>query len=116
MILPNVNTGFVSTPLPRFGATRHTKNPLIPSKEQTKGAPEVAFPGPFSPAFSTVDTIPLDHGEEDYQQVLQRIRETRSDCVVAGQKITDAPNPNAQADNPEIVNASLDSESSYYSD
>ncbi|KAJ2498466.1 hypothetical protein GGH96_004311 [Coemansia sp. RSA 1972] len=116
MILPSVNTGFVSTPLPRFGATRRTKNPLIPSKEQTKGASEVAFPGPFSPAFSTVDTIPLDHAEEDYQQVLRRIRETRSDCVVVGQKITDAPNPNAQADNPEIVNASVDSESSYYSD
>ncbi|KAJ2347582.1 hypothetical protein GGF43_004725 [Coemansia sp. RSA 2618] len=115
MILPSVSAGFISTPLPRFGATQRAKNPLIPSKEQTNGAREVAFPDAFSPAFSTVDTIPLDSAEDEYQKVLQRIREARIDSVVVGMKATDVPSNAAQADDPEIV-AGSESGSSYYTD
>ncbi|KAJ2307856.1 hypothetical protein IWW55_000756 [Coemansia sp. RSA 2706] len=79
-------------------------------------APDVAFPGPFSPAFSTVDTIPLDHAEAEYQQVLRRIRQSQMGGIIVGQKATDVPDSAAQANDPEIVAGTTDSGSSYYSD
>ncbi|KAJ1720988.1 hypothetical protein LPJ53_004446 [Coemansia erecta] len=94
---------------------RRHKNPLLPSKEQVDGSGEVVFPGPFSSAYSTVDTIPLDQATADYRLALSRIRESKKDSIVIGKKATDVPQNNTGPDDIDIVPASPES-SSYYSE
>ncbi|KAJ2740927.1 hypothetical protein GGI20_005532 [Coemansia sp. BCRC 34301] len=109
-------SGYMRPPLPQLGRPRRVKNPLEASKDQTDSSSEVMFPGPFSSAYSTVDTIPLDQAEEDYRQVLKRIRECKKDAVIVGKRSTDMPQAAAEAADVEIVNASQDSASFYSND
>ncbi|KAJ2884492.1 hypothetical protein IWW38_005422 [Coemansia aciculifera] len=103
-------------PLPQLARSRRPKNPLEASKDQTDNSGEVIFPGPFSSAYSTVDTIPLDQAEEDYRQALRRIREHNKAAVIVGKRSTDMPQTVAEANDVEIVDASQDSASFYSND
>ncbi|KAJ2075851.1 hypothetical protein GGI09_008550, partial [Coemansia sp. S100] len=96
--------------------SRRPKNPLEASKDQADNSNEVIFPGPFNSAYSTVDTIPLDQAEEDYRQVLKRIRESKRDMVIVGKRSTDMPHTATEAVDIEIVDASQDSGSFYSND
>ncbi|PIA17528.1 hypothetical protein COEREDRAFT_86139 [Coemansia reversa NRRL 1564] len=110
-----VSTNYIRTPLPQLGNAHKSKNPLTSSKEQVAKGSEVVFPGPFSPAYSTVDTIPLDQAEDDYQLVLRSIRQTKKDCVFVGKKSTDIAHNTDSVEDTEIV-SSPSASSSYYSD
>ncbi|KAJ2827866.1 hypothetical protein GGI24_002545, partial [Coemansia furcata] len=99
-----------------IGRSRRPKNPLEASKDQVDNSSEVIFPGPFNSAYSTVDTIPLDQAEEDYRQVLKRIRECRSDIIIIGKRSTDMPQTATEAIDVEVVDASQDSASFHSSD
>ncbi|KAJ1669053.1 hypothetical protein GGF42_003914 [Coemansia sp. RSA 2424] len=118
MVLPGTwpSSNYMKPPLPQLGKSRRQKNPLEASKDQADNSSEVIFPGPFSSAYSTVDTIPLDQAEEDYQHVLKRIRECKRDAVIIGKRSTDMPQTTAEATDIEIVDASQDSASFYSND
>ncbi|KAJ1811633.1 hypothetical protein LPJ56_005764 [Coemansia sp. RSA 2599] len=96
-------------PLPQLRKRSRQKNPLVSSKDQIEGTGEVVFPGPFSSAYSTVDTIPLDQATADYRQALARIRDSKSNTVIIGKKLTDIPQSNANEDDFEIVPGSPES-------
>ncbi|KAJ2801695.1 hypothetical protein H4R20_003579 [Coemansia guatemalensis] len=115
MYLLGGSTSYIRTPLPQLGRARQSKNPLMSSKGQVDKGSEVVFPGPFSSAYSTVDTIPLDQAEEDYQLVLRGIRQSKKDCVFVGRKSTDIARNAASVEDTEIV-SSPSASSSYYSD
>ncbi|KAJ2080750.1 hypothetical protein H4R24_002841 [Coemansia sp. RSA 988] len=109
------STNYVRAPLPQLGRAHRPKNPLISSKGQVEKSPVVVFPGPFSSAYSTVDTIPLDQAEEDYQLVLRGIRQTKKDWAFVGQKSTSIARNAGNVEDTEIV-SSPSASSSYYSD
>ncbi|KAJ2221497.1 hypothetical protein H4R99_007592 [Coemansia sp. RSA 1722] len=109
MSYSNFAIGYMRPPLPQLRKRSKQKNPLVPSKDQIDGTGEVVFPGPFSSAYSTVDTIPLDQATADYRQALARIRESKSNTVVIGKKMTDMPQDSTNADDFDIVPASPES-------
>ncbi|KAJ1935716.1 hypothetical protein GGF37_005890 [Kickxella alabastrina] len=115
MPLPGLSTGYLKPPLPQLGKTRRQKNPLQPSKEQLDGSSEVVFPGPFSSAYSTVDTIPLDQAAAEYRQVLSGIREYKKNSVVIGKRASDMPQSSTGAADVEFVSRASSS-GSFYSD
>ncbi|KAJ1888217.1 hypothetical protein LPJ66_008686 [Kickxella alabastrina] len=115
MTLPGLSTGYLKPPLPQLGKTRRQKNPLQPSKEQLDGSSEVVFPGPFSSAYSTVDTIPLDQAAAEYRQVLSGIREYKKSSVVIGKRASDMPQSSTGAADVEFVSRASSS-GSFYSD
>ncbi|KAJ2843299.1 hypothetical protein J3B02_005306, partial [Coemansia erecta] len=85
------------------------KNPLVSSKDQIDGTGDVVFPGPFSSAYSTIDSIPLDQATADYRQALAKIRESKSNTVIIGKKISDIPQNSTNTDDFEIVPGSPES-------
>ncbi|KAJ2487177.1 hypothetical protein IWW37_005349 [Coemansia sp. RSA 2050] len=109
-------SSYMRPPLPHLGKSRRPKNPLEASKDQVEDSSDVVFPGPFNSAYSTVDTIPLDQAEEDYRQVLKRIRECQRDVVIVGKRSTDMPQTATEAADVEVVDASQDSASFYSND
>ncbi|KAJ2018394.1 hypothetical protein GGI01_003737 [Coemansia sp. RSA 376] len=113
---PWSSSNYMRPLLPQLGRSRRPKNPLEASKDQADNSNEVIFPGPFNSAYSTVDTIPLDQAEEDYRQVLKRIRESKRDMVIVGKRSTDMPHTATEAVDIEIVDASQDSGSFYSND
>ncbi|KAJ1735327.1 hypothetical protein LPJ61_000613 [Coemansia biformis] len=116
MALPDLRIVYAGTPLPRLGRCRLPKNPLVPSKEQAGAAcSDAAPPNPFNTAYSTGGTAPLDQAEADYQQVLGKLRQTRKDCLVAGQRAVDMVSNAAKVEDVEVVSGASDA-SSYYSD
>ncbi|KAJ2704851.1 hypothetical protein H4R19_005192 [Coemansia spiralis] len=116
MALPGTWAIHSGTPLPRLGRCRRPKNPLVPSKEQPPAAgPGPALPSLFGALYGTVGTAPLDQAEDDYRQVLGKLRQARRDCLIVGRRAVDVASSAAQAEDVEIVSGASEA-SSYDSD
>ncbi|KAJ2771334.1 hypothetical protein IWQ57_002261 [Coemansia nantahalensis] len=116
MALPGSWAIHSGTPLPRLGRYRRPKNPLVPSKEQAPAAGSgVAAPSLFGASYSTEGTAPLDQAEDDYRQVLGKLRQAQKDCLIVGRRAVDVASGATKVEDVEVVSGTSEA-SSYDSD